>query len=100
MKRILVVTCVAVCVGLCGWAARTAWNNRDGRCVLLRPWGEAKGCIVSAGGGLLGSDTPQYWLSYPGVGERSGEACQVEFVVTEREYERVMYGYESKGGER
>ncbi len=49
------------------------------------------GRIGTKGGGLFGSGVPAYYVIRPGHYEDGG-VCEARIRVTEREYERLIYG--------
>ncbi len=79
------IVCVfvfAICVGL-------AWPDVEkvSECVLVRPLEGASGFITYPG---------MYSVSYRGTTKGTGEVCVESVMVTESEYERMMYGEERR----
>lgn len=62
----------------------------------VRDWEQKRptaGWVSSAGGGLFGGGGhPTYTLGYVGTWDDDGEPCECRVRVTERRYEREMYG--------
>ena len=92
MWRILVIVVIVAAAVLGIIALARHLNYLDVNvCVRVKPWNCAGGSMRSTGGFLGGSMT-YYWLYYDGTRKLSGEVCKRAVRVTEREYERAMYG--------
>jgi hypothetical protein len=69
------------------------WHYRPEKCIMEQNPTKVVGGYIKHFRGLFSSDQPRYVLFYEGKFERTGKTCEVFQYVTEREYERQMYGY-------
>ncbi len=86
-----IVACVTILV--MSSPAMTTWKS-DGECVLFKPLQISDHVIKTEGHpGLFGGSLMEvYCLWYKGKIENSGEDCTQRVRVTEKEYERQIYG--------
>lgn len=95
MKLIYIILLTLVCsVGFTYILMECYKSSHD--CVLDQPRVLVSGYIRHVSGGFLsGSSAPVYRLLYKGT-KSTGEYCEIDVSVTERKYERVIYGYENE----
>lgn len=95
-KETAIATALVLLGVACVWIGVEATVNRDGLCVRSQS-SEARpvnGNIRIRNGGIFRTGIESYVLYYPGRHEHSGRKCKYKVWVTEREYNRVMYGKE------
>ena len=94
LNVVVFICCAILITTIIGWFVVDEWRKSTNPCVLEYPLEVTSGIVSQSPGGLFGTGVAIYDVYYKGKRKSTGDVCEKSVRLTEREYERLMYGYE------